>query len=117
MIDDPQNDNDSLEDEENVMITQDVSFDEAKLCELQNWRKNNVYVEIQDDGQKRITTRWICTLKESSNGIVHKARLVARGFEELEKQQLAKDSPTCSTESLRMLLAVFISIELGVHSF
>lgn len=93
--------------ENNVMITENVSFDEAKMKELESWKNNKVYTEEIDKGQKCVSTRWICTLKESSDGgIKPKARLVARGFEETQINTIPKDSPTCSTESLRMILAI-----------
>lgn len=89
------------------MITENVSFDEAKMKELESWKNNKVYTEEIDKGQKCVSTRWICTLKESSDGgIKPKARLVARGFEETQTNTIPKDSPTCSTESLRMILAI-----------
>lgn len=48
----------------------------------------------------------VCTLKDTAAGVVPKSRLVARGFEELNTQDLPKDSPTCATESLKMIMAV-----------
>lgn len=49
--------------------------------------------------------RWVCTLKETPQGLVPKARLVARGFEEVNTEELPKDSPTCASESLKMVMA------------
>lgn len=57
-------------------------------------------------GKNVFSTRWVCTLKETLTGPVPKARLVARGFKELQVSDLQKDSPTCATESLRLLLPV-----------
>jgi uncharacterized protein YcbK (DUF882 family) len=81
---------------------ENVSFETAKLKELQYWMKNKVYTEHVDIGQKCVSTRWIWTLKESSEGIRPKARLVARGLKESQINNTLKDSPTCSTESLRL---------------
>lgn len=94
------------EQDESVMKLEGVSFDDAKCGELNSWKKNQVYIEIPDMGQKCISTRWICTLKETDIGIVPKARLVARGFEELYTSDIQRDSPTCTKESLKMILAV-----------
>ena len=47
--------------------------------------------------------------------MTYKARLVARGFEE-SSENLKKDSPTCSKESLRMLLAIISSNNWKLHS-
>ena len=100
------NDGDTSSIEENVMILDSVSFYEAKCNELQSWKENKVFDEISDDGQKCVSTRWICTLKETKEGIKSKARLVARGFEESQISHIPKDSPTCSTEALRIILAI-----------
>ncbi|KAL5006315.1 hypothetical protein ScPMuIL_015121 [Solemya velum] len=94
------------EQDESVMKLEGVSFDDAKCGELNSWKKNRVYIEIPDMGQKCISTRWICTLRETDIGIVPKARLVARGFEELYTSDIQRDSPTCTKESLKMILAV-----------
>ncbi|CAG2194338.1 unnamed protein product [Mytilus edulis] len=48
----------------------------------------------------------ICSLKDTSEGTIHKARLVARGFEEFNRDDIPKDSPTCGTDSLRLVLAI-----------
>ncbi|CAC5364881.1 unnamed protein product [Mytilus coruscus] len=79
---------------------------EAKLKELISWKNNSVYEECTDTGQKCISTRWICSLKDTSEGTIHKARLVARGFEEFNRDDIPKDSPTCGTDSLRLVLAI-----------
>ena len=99
-----------------VLITKDISFSEAKLEEIKNWQNNDVFEEVEDEGQKCVSTRWVCSLKESSKGIVPKARLVARGFEEANIHELQKDSPTCASESLRLLLAVICQNKWQIHS-
>lgn len=43
------------------------------------------------------------------------ARQVARGFEELNIQELQKDSPTCASESLRLLLSVICQNQWQIH--
>jgi transposase InsO family protein len=93
--------------DESVLVLDNVSFGAAKDTELDSWKSNCVYEEVLDTGQKCISTKWICTLKETADGIKPKARLVARGFEEVETRDLPKDSPTCSTESLRVIFFYF----------
>lgn len=93
-------------DNEDVLVLESVSFAAAKNAELESWKTNQVYAEVPDSGQKCVSTRWVCTMKELDGDFIPKARLVARGFEELEKGNIPKDSPTCSSESLRMILAV-----------
>lgn len=89
----PQSDDDS------VMLFEDVQFKDAKLKELTSWKNNNVYDECKNTGQKCISTRWIHSLKDTSVGTLHVARLVARGFEEINRDDIPKDSPTCRTDS------------------
>ena len=109
----PMNEDQTEEDE--VMVINNVSFDDAKQAELESWKTHGVYSEVSDEGQKTVSTRWVCTLKEKEGKVVPKARLVARGFEE-QKLDIEKDSPTCSTESLKMVLAVIAEKEWQPHS-
>ena len=80
----------------------------AKNIELQNWKSNNVYTEINDEDQYAITTRWIMTTKEIDGNCTVKARLVARGFEDIHNQG-KNDSPTCTKDSLRITLTIMAS--------
>ena len=73
---------------------------DAKLMELENWNKQNVYIEENDIGQSCISTRWVITKKV----IITKARLCARGFEETQK--FRTDSPCCTIIGIRTALAV-----------
>lgn len=98
------------------MVTKDLSFDLAKQEEMKSWRDDSVFEEVQDEGQKCISTRWVCTLKEILTGLVLKARLVARGFEELNVSELQKDSPICASESLQLLVAVICQKQWTLHS-
>lgn len=81
-----------------------------------NWHKNNVFDEVDEAGQKCVSTRWVFSLKETPNAIVPKARLVCRGFEELNIHELQRDSPTCASDSPRLLLAVICQNKWQVHS-
>ena len=78
---------------------------QAKEKELLSWKDHNVYQEHEDTGQPVLSTRWVCTTKDTENGKVHKARLVIRGYEE-NTEFLDKDSPTCHKESLRILFTI-----------
>ena len=49
----------------------------AKKTELQKWKDFDVYKEVEDEGQKAISVRWVFTEGEGL-----RARLVARGYEE-----------------------------------
>ena len=87
-----------------VLFNSDT-VEEAKEKEMQNWRMNEVYEEVENRGQNAISVRWVVTEKVVNGGAVTKARLVARGFEE-NTESLRKDSPTCSKETVRLLLSV-----------
>ena len=50
----------------------------------------------------------MCTLKDIDNKVVTKTQLVAKGFEDAEKDFVATDSPTCSRETLRLLIALTV---------
>ena len=81
----------------------------AKNMEIQNWKNNNVYTEVNDDDDKyAISTKWIMTTKEIDGKFTVKARLVARGFEDINNQG-KNDSPTCSKDSLRISLTIMAS--------
>jgi transposase InsO family protein len=80
----------------------------AKNIELQSWKRNNVYTEVNDDDQYAITTRWIMTTKEINGDFTVKARLVARGFEDIHNQG-QNDSPTCAKDSIRIALNIMAS--------
>ena len=101
--------------EENVMVLEDVSMEAAKRDELQSWKNNNVYTEVDNHGQSCISTRWVCTLKSTENGIKPKARLVARGFEE-DSSDIQKNSPTCAKESLRLILSIMSQNNFDINS-
>ena len=90
-------------------------FDEAKAQEIAKWKEFGTFVEVEDTGQPRISTKWVCTEKLKGGKLVLKARLVARGFEE-DKAQLRTDSPTCYKESLRLLLCILASKKWKLQS-
>ena len=74
----------------------------AKLREIENWRNFDVFEAIEGT----ITTRWVLTTKDGTK----KARLVARSFQDPMIDELLKDSPPCSRDSFRSILAVFSSL-------
>lgn len=76
----------------------------AKKIELKNWHDFNVYTEVQNQGQKTISTTWVITEKVKNNQKVVKARLVARGFE--EDLAINVDSPTASKSTMRVFFAI-----------
>ena len=102
-------------DDENVLMFEDVNMEGAKAIELNNWKQNKVYEEVENHGQKCISTRWVYTLKSTAEGIEPKARLVARGYEEYNND-IQTDSPTCAHESLRVIISVLANRSWKIHS-
>ena len=96
---------------EEVLLCKSETFEivEAKLRELENLKKNKVYNEVEDEGQSQVSVRWVITEKTVEGVVRTKARLVARGFEEIDSHCIRKDSPTCGKENLRLVF-VFISM-------
>ena len=90
--------------EDSLVAWEGLEIDKAKSTEISNWRKREVFEEVEDKGQKTISTRWIITEKIGRTGKNIKARLVARGFE--EESDLETDSPTCSKEALRTSIMI-----------
>ena len=99
--------NDVVEHQKNAVL-------KAKLDELQSWKNNNVYTEVKDTGQDRLSVRWVMTEKIKEENIVPKARLCARGFEEV--QDFRKDSPTCSKETIRFVMAIAASLKWSINA-
>ena len=93
----------------------DPVYDTAKQEEIEKWKHFETFLEVPDEGQTSISTRWVCTRKIKGGQVRYKARLVARGFEE-KTQHLKKDSPTCAKESLRFSLTVISCKNWKLHS-
>ena len=88
------NDNVAAEDlTKEVLHVESSRFHEAKLAELLSWKENHVYDEVEYRNQSTMSVRWILTFKDTESGIIRRARLVARGFEE-ENENIIKESPT-----------------------
>ena len=88
---------------------------EAKDKELLNWIENYLFESVENLGQCAISVRWVITEKIKGREKVTKAHLVARGYEE-NKQDLQTNSPTCSREAVRTLLAVASSNQWNCHT-
>ena len=90
-----------------VMIPQgrhkDTDCIEAKKVELKKLEEFKSYSVVDDEGQYRISCTWVLWYK----GEDVRARLVARGFEEIE--EVAADSPTVDKCNLRLALAIIAS--------
>ena len=63
-----------------------------------------------------MSLRWVCSFKDIDNTLVAKGRLVAKGFEEKFNEQIPKDSPTCSKEALRIVIALIAQNKWKLNS-
>ena len=89
---------------------------DAKMKEIENWKVYKTFQKVANEGQSTISVRWVVPKKNKAKGNIYKARLVARGFEEIEKDNIRKDSPTCCKENFRIILAIIVSFEWKIHS-
>ena len=87
----------------------------AKNVEYERWLEENVFDEIDDIGQERLSTTWVITDKSKEDKIRIKARLVVRGFEE-QNRSARSDSPTSSKEFIRLALAIASAHTWSLHS-
>ena len=86
----------------------------AKSRELDSWKQQNVYAEVENTGQNPISVRWVIKPKIIDGKHSIKARLVARGFE--EEKNFRTDSPTCSRQGLRIAFATIASYKWTLNS-
>ena len=87
---------------------------DAKYKELESWKKNDVYEEVDDEGQHCVSVRWVLIPKMIEGKLQTKARLCARGFEEI--LTFRTDSPTCMRESVRIVVIIIVSHMWILHS-
>ena len=101
-----------------VLQTSHLKFQSSRKKELKSWIDNDVYEEvpISNVHQKVISTRWVDTIKEDNAGnLSPKSRLVARGFED-PSTDVQKESPTCSKDSLRLMMSIICQKEWFLRS-
>ena len=93
----------------NLEIAKKKKKKKKKKKQLQSWVKNKVHTQVSDQGQPKISTRWVYTYKNLNDKQVCKARLVVRGFQDRDVSNIRNDSPTCSKEGLYIALAIMAS--------
>ena len=98
-----------------LVTSKDPSYDEAKLEELEKWKKMGVYEVVDDEGQCYVTVKWVCSEKVDGEKTKKKARLVARGYED-DIDGIATDSPTINKESLHVAYMIIAAKEWTVNS-
>ena len=100
---------------EMIVMFNSEAVTQAKHEEIKNWKKNEVYEEVENRGQKTISVRWVVTERVKETKTVTRARLVARGFEE-DTENLRKDSPTCSKEGVRTVFVMASANRWDCHT-
>ena len=105
-----------LEEQDNIILQGTCLPDEHKVTkakndELNKFKEYGVYNEVKNIGQSTVSCRWVITKK----GETVKARLVARGFEEMLVGNV--DAPTVNSTSLWILISVCVSNKWNVESF
>ena len=99
---------------EEVLVSDGFNPDElweAKLKEMNKWKDYEAYIEVDDTGQKAISTRWVNTIKDGEI----KSRLCARGYEDTELTDRV-DSPTCEKSNLRLAMAIAAANQWQINS-
>ena len=96
---------------EEVLII-DTCFEKAKLTELNNWKTNNIYEEMPYNNRKLMHVKWVCTVRETNNQQIPKDTLVVKGFGEPTKDEILKDSPTCSKEKFASSVKCYSTKEI-----
>ena len=86
------------------------------LKEPESWKDSNVYKAVETKIKKKISFRWVCSLKQTDKGSKPKACLVARGFEEDSLNTFEKESPIASKDTLRTLLSTIITNNWNLKS-
>lgn len=93
----------------------------AIKAELDAHALNDTWSVVQTPSRARpLSTKWVFTLKKDSEGNVvrHKARLVARGFEQRQGIDYEQTfAPVAKLDSLRLLLAIAAGKNLKVLQF
>ena len=94
----------------NSLVNNFSDFDIAntKLDELNKWKTHKVYDAVDNCNEKCLDLRWVFSKKYINGELNVKARLVAKRFQEDNSDTLS-DSPTCSKESMHLVLNIIAS--------
>lgn len=95
-------------------------WQQAMQEELNSLKKNKVWELVPRPKCNVVTNKWVLKIKRDSNGNVdrYKARLVARGFSQVEGLDYNETyAPVASMVSIRMLFAFAASCSLEIAQF
>jgi Reverse transcriptase (RNA-dependent DNA polymerase) len=92
-------------------VKNDPSSLQAMEDEIASFKRFDCYEEVSADmvsaNANIIPTRWVISKKMNDDGTWRsKARLVARGYEDKEKDRVSSDSPVASSAAQRLVLAL-----------
>ena len=93
----------------------DFNITTAKLDEFHKWEIHNVYDAVDNCNEKFIDLRWVFSEKYINSELNLKARLVVEGLQE-DNSDILSDSPTCSKESMWLVLNIIVSSKLSCWS-
>ena len=85
----------------------DFDITNAKLDELNKWKTHTVYDVVDNCNEKFIDLRWDFSEKYI-NGELNVEAWPAKGFQE-DNSDILSNSPTCSKESMRLVLNIITS--------
>lgn len=113
------------------MVCEPVSYDEVMKLpveERQKWleamcvemaalKENNTWTEVpRPENTKVVTCKWVFKEKNEGEKTIHKARLVARGFQQDENFNFEDTyAPVAKLQTLRILLAVSVQKGMDIH--
>ena len=85
--------------------------------EMQSLITNDTFVLTElPTNKKLVGGRWVYMIKSNSNGVMYKARYVAKGYKQIQGiDYLETFSPTARMESVRILMQISIQYDLILH--
>jgi hypothetical protein len=89
----------------------------AMESEMESLRDNQVYTAVPRPERKNVIGgKWVYNLKEASGVVKHKARYVARGFNQIQGIDYDETfSPTVNMTSVRLLMQLSVQFDMSVH--
>ena len=86
----------------------DFDITNAKLDELNKWKTHKVYDAVDNCNENFIDLRWAFSENYINGELNVEAWLVGKGYQE-DNSDILSDSPTCSKESMRLVLNIIAS--------
>ena len=85
--------------------------------EMQSLITNDTFVLTElPTNKKLVGGRWVYMIKSNSNGVMYKARYVAKGYKQIQGiDYLETFSPTARMETVRILMQISIQYDLILH--